>query len=73
MQWINGKVQSGNLIVQTPDSGMITFDILKSKATVKPILKNDNITIKINIKEEANVVEMTEDIDVMKTPDKIKN
>lgn len=72
MQWIDGKIQSGNLIVQTPDSGMITFDILKSKATVKPILKNDKITIKINIKEEANVVEMTEDIDVMKTPDKIK-
>lgn len=72
MQWINGKVQSGNLVVEAPDNGIITVDILKSKSTVKPIIKNSNIVIEINIKEEANITEMTEDVDLIKTPSRLK-
>lgn len=73
MQWIKGKVQSGNLIGYTKDNKEITFDILKSKSTVKPIEKNNEIIIQINIKEEANIIEMAKDIDLMKNPDKIKD
>lgn len=72
MQWIKGKVKSGNLIVYTSDNKSITFDILKSKSTVKPIVKNNEITMQINIKEEANIIEINTDIDLMKNPDKIK-
>lgn len=72
MQWIKGNVQSGSLMAYTPDNKQITFDILKSKSTVKPIIKNNNITMQINIKEEANIIELTKDIDLIKNPDKIK-
>lgn len=73
MQWIKGKVQSGNLIGYTSDNKLIVFDILKSKSTIKPIVKNNEITMQINIKEEANIIEMNTDIDLMKNPDKIKS
>ena len=56
----------------TPDNKEITFDILKSKSTVRPVVKNNNITMQINIKEEANIIELAKDIDLIKNPDKIK-
>lgn len=73
MQWIKGKVKSGNLTGYTSDNKSITFDILKSKSTIKPIVKDNEITMQINIKEEANIIEMNTDIDLMKNPDKIKD
>lgn len=72
MQWIKGKVKSGNLTAYTSDNKSITFDILKSKSAIKPIVKNNEITMQINIKEEANIIEMNADIDLMKNLDKIK-
>ncbi|PJI10430.1 MULTISPECIES: Ger(x)C family spore germination protein [Clostridium] len=72
MQWIKGNVQSGSLIAYTPDNKEITFDILKSKSTVKPVIKNNKITMQINIKEQANITELTKDIDLIKNPEKIK-
>lgn len=72
MQWINSKVKAGNLVVQTKNIGTIGFDILDSKAAIKPIIKNNNVTMQINIKEKSNIIEMTENIDPMKNPDTLK-
>lgn len=72
MQWLNSRVKAGNLVVQTKDNGIISFDILESKTTIKPIVKNNNVTMQVNVKEKSNIIEMTEDIDPMKNPEKLK-
>lgn len=66
MQWIKGKVKTGNITATTKDNGKITFAILKANSEVKPIVKDDTVTIAVTIEESANITEMTESFDPMK-------
>lgn len=72
MQWVNGKIKTGNLVVETKNMGIITFDVLNTNSKIKPIINNDSITMQINIKVKSNIIEMTENLDLMKNPDEIQ-
>ena len=65
MQWIKGKVKAGNITVTSRDNGIITFALLKANSIVKPIVKGDSVTMQITIKEEANIIEMTDKLDMV--------
>lgn len=73
MQWVNGKITTGNLVVETKNMGIITFDVLNTNSKIKPIIKNDSITMQINIKVKSNIIEMTENLDLMKNPNKLED
>ncbi|MBC2580193.1 Ger(x)C family spore germination protein [Clostridium sp. DJ247] len=68
MQWIKGKVKGGTITAYLQDNKVITFDILKLKSEVKPIVTGDTVTIQINIKSQSNILEMSDTLDPMKNP-----
>lgn len=68
MQWIKGKVKGGSITAYLKDNKSIALDILKSKSEVKPIVTGDTVTIQINIKEQSNILEMSDALDPMKNP-----
>ncbi|GIM27626.1 germination protein GerKC [Clostridium polyendosporum] len=66
MQWVKGEVKGGSITVHSSNNKILTFEIIKSKSTIKPIIKNNSITLQITIKEEGNLREMTADLDPIK-------
>lgn len=68
LEWVIGRIRSGAVVLPGIKTGNLTTYVLDSSAKVTPILEKDNITIEIDIKNRANIREMTEDLDVMKDP-----
>lgn len=68
MQWIMGRVKSGGITVSLKNNGIITFDIITSQSKIKPVIKNNNITMLVTIKETGNIIEMSDTLDPMKNP-----
>ena len=66
MQWIKGKVKSGEVVVDLPDKKKVVFPLISSKSKIKSIIKNGVLTMEVNIKEESNIHEMTENLDTIK-------
>lgn len=66
MQWVNGKVKNGNVIMHFQENKIVTLKILTAKSKVQPILENGKLLIKVKIKESANISEMTAPFDPMK-------
>lgn len=66
MQWIRGKVKTGTILVQLADNNIVNFEIITAKSKVKPIIKDGILTMRVDIKEEGNIREMTEHLDPMK-------
>lgn len=76
MQWIRGEVKTGTILVCLPDNKIINFEILTAKSKIKPIIKDDALIMEVNITEEGNIREMTENLDPMKdytVMDKLSN
>ncbi|NMM65794.1 Ger(x)C family spore germination protein [Clostridium sp. P21] len=65
VQWINGKVKGGNLLVPSQNNKIISFEILGSSSKVEAIKKNDSVMMLISIKEKSNIREMTGKLDPM--------
>lgn len=65
VQWINGKVKAGNLVIPFQNDKIISFEILDSSSKVEAIKKNDSVMMQISIKEKANIREMTGKLDPM--------
>lgn len=72
MQWIKGKVQDTSITVPLDEKELITFDLLRAKSKVTVSIIDDKITIYINIKNHANVLELSESINFMENPDSMK-
>lgn len=68
MQWIKGKVKSGNIVSPYSENSKITFALLNADSKVKPVVENGSVTIKIKIKTESNIIEMPDELDPMKNP-----
>lgn len=66
MQWVNGKVKNGNVIIHFQDNKIVTLKILTAKNKIQPVLRNGKLIMKIKIKESANISEMTAPFDPMK-------
>ena len=76
MQWIRGEVKTGTILVRLPDNKIINFEILTAKSKIKPIIKDGDLIMEVNINEEGNIREMTENLDPMKdytVMDKLSN
>lgn len=65
VQWINGKVKGGNLVIPSENHKIISFEILDSSSRIEAIKKNDSVMMQISIKEKANIREMPGDLDPM--------
>jgi spore germination protein KC len=65
-QWTKGNVNSGTITTFEKDNKPITFDILKSKAQIKPIVTENSVKMQINIKVQSNIIEMSDNLDPMK-------
>jgi spore germination protein KC len=68
MQWIRGRVKDGNITVDTSDNSKITFFIVTANSQIKSIVENDSVIIKIIIKSQSNILEMSGKLDPMKNP-----
>lgn len=66
MQWIRGDVKTGTILVHLPDNKIINFQILTVKSKIKSIIKDGTLIMEVNISEEGNIHEMTENLDPMK-------
>jgi len=69
MQWITGKVTTGNIVIPSPDTGNITLDIIQADSTIRPIIINNKPIIQITITEKGNIREMSGKLNIMKSPD----
>lgn len=68
MQWVKGKVKSGNIVSPYSENSKITFALLNAGSKVKPVMENGSVKIKITIKTESNIIEMPDELDPMKNP-----
>jgi len=68
MQWIKGKVKSGNVISPYSGGSKITFALLNGTSQVKPVVENDRVAIQVTIKADSNIIEMPDKLDPMKNP-----
>ncbi|WP_040197214.1 Ger(x)C family spore germination protein [Candidatus Soleaferrea massiliensis] len=54
--WVDGEVKSGIIVVECPDGeGKVDLEIMEASSTVTPEIKDGNISIKIEIKEQSNL------------------
>lgn len=66
LQWVNGTITNGSIRVPLPNGKRVVFDILNSKSKIKPIIKGNNLTVEINVKEESLISETNNNVDLMK-------
>lgn len=66
MQWIKGQVKSGEIVAYFPNNNVADFGIIDSKSKIKPIIKNGELTMKIDITGESIINSMTGTLDPMK-------
>ena len=53
---MDGEVKSGIIVVECPDGeGKVDLEIMEASSTVTPEIKDGNISIKIEIKEQSNL------------------
>lgn len=69
LNWIRGKIKSGGLVASLSDGNSILFDIVKSSSKVYPTVKDGDLTMVIDIKEQGNIRETVANIDPMKKPE----
>jgi|GEM_PF-1392717 germination protein, Ger(x)C family len=62
MQWIKGKVKLGSLVIKTRDENKISLHIIKSNSSLKPSIIDKKVDIRVNIKAQSNIQEISEHI-----------
>ncbi|MDQ8735188.1 Ger(x)C family spore germination protein [Paenibacillus sp. LHD-38] len=66
--YLTGHVKSTVGVVNCPNGGSITLEVIRSKRTIKGKLENGKPSIEANLRIEANVGEVACRIDLTKTP-----
>jgi spore germination protein KC len=59
LAWVLGTVKSGVIVVRDTGNAPVSIEIIRTKATVKPVLKDGKIAIRVDIFEEGNIGEDT--------------
>lgn len=59
LSWILGDVKSGIIEVEGPGDDKVALEIISASSKMIPAIKNNKITIKVNIHEEGNIGEQT--------------
>ncbi|WP_274653072.1 Ger(x)C family spore germination protein [Paenibacillus humicola] len=72
--WVEGKVQSGVIIVKSPGSGVkkAALEITRSRSRIESRLVNGRLTIEVQIKEEGNLGEQRSEWVNLTKPDTFK-
>ncbi len=73
MHWIMGKIKSGYITAPLKNQDKITFEVISTGSKIKPKIVDDSIIMKVNVKNEANIAEMTGSLDPMKNPEIMKD
>lgn len=68
LEWVIGRIRNSAVVLPGVKNRSLTTIVLDSSAKMTPILEKDNILIQIDIKNKANIREMTDDLDIMKNP-----
>lgn len=68
LEWVIGRIRNSAVVLPGVKNRSLTTIVLDSSAKITPILEKDNILIQIDIKNKANIREMTDDLDIMKNP-----
>lgn len=59
LMWVLGEVKSGIIEVEDSDNNKVSLEIIDASSKIIPEIKNNKITINININEEGNIGEET--------------
>lgn len=62
MQWIRDKIKLGSIVIKTPDENKISLHIIKSSSSLKPSIIDKKVYIRVNIKTQSNIQEISEHI-----------
>lgn len=69
MLWATGKIKSGIIVVPAPESEdrLVAMEIIRASGKLKPEIKDGNLTVTVEVKEEGNLGEQQPDsIDITK-------
>jgi spore germination protein KC len=66
--WIRGGVKVGSVVVNCPNLGKVSLEILRTSSKIKPVLKDNKISLEIKIKTSSAVRGIYTSIDPVKHP-----
>lgn len=69
LQWVNGKVKVGNITFVSDKFGKVSSEILRASSKVKPIITDDKVSIKIDVKVLTDLRRVDKAIDPVKNPE----
>lgn len=65
--WAKGKIKSTALVGTLPDKGVrVTYEIISSKASLKPVLGDNSLTVNIEVKANSHLAETDGYLDVFR-------
>ncbi|WP_195604104.1 Ger(x)C family spore germination protein [Clostridium tyrobutyricum] len=62
MNWINGRIKHGSILIQDDNAGKINLNILSSKSRLTASIGRNGIHINVNIKEKSSINEINQDV-----------
>lgn len=69
LEWVIGNIRLGAIVLPGIKTGSLTTLVIDSYSKINPRLEGNDITIEIDVKNKANIREMTDDLDMMKNPE----
>jgi spore germination protein KC len=66
--WIRGGVKVGSIVVNCPNLGKVSLEILRTSSKIKPVLKDNSISLEIKIKTSSAIRGIYTSIDPVKHP-----
>jgi spore germination protein KC len=66
--WIRGGVKLGSIVVNCPNLGKVSLEILRTSSKIKPVLKDNSISLEIKIKTSSAIRGIYTSIDPVKHP-----
>lgn len=64
--WITGKIGSGIIHIPYKDESFINLEIIKATSNVKPILKDENLTMAVKVFVDVNIAETSGKLNLTK-------
>lgn len=69
--WVRGEVSSGIVVVKTKDS-KYSMEVLKSSAKIKPLIRDGQLVMKIDVKVDLNIGEASSIMKVLSEGEMLK-
>jgi spore germination protein KC len=64
LNWLMNKIESGIIVVQTPQEVPISLEIIDTKVSRVPRIKDGKLTIDVNVEMSSNIGEVTQPEDI---------